>query len=560
MSLRQPIGSTSRSLSSRASLVLLAAAAVASCTARQDPARARPGPAATSSRAALFSPTRRIAISINHALAVTPDGAVLAWGTNDHGQLGTGDRDSRWFPQPVAGLGSVVSVAAGENHSLALRSDGTVHAWGSNEDGQLGTGNIATHGRPVRVPGIADVVSVRALGRRSFALRRDGTVWSWPDRDGKALPARLPGLTDIRLIDTDDSVGGSGGRGLALRADGTVWSLDMDAPPVRVPGLGDIVDLSVGFSYSLAVGRDGRVWIWGRVFPRCPGNAGLGAGPRWSSARPIAVPGLPAIRSVEAAVDGPLFVARDGSVRAWRSVTCLTEQSAGKVAPEKPPFELVAVPGIEDAVEIAASRFGLAVRRDGTVSILGWPQLGDPRDGDGRPGYGAILWKGEADLDGDGSVESISLVARSPRIFEANDGSDGGECERCVAELRVGRKRADIRVLTRQTPGGNPISVEIVDIDPHTPRKELVVREAGPSPYDERAAVFRVAIYTGKQLRVHELPSEFDGGTLEPTEDGRFVIEYAWCGEIARLHYRLVGTDIQLSHRTTTITGRSCSG
>ena len=54
-----------------------------------------------------------------HALGLSEDGRVFAWGTNDFGQTNV----------PL-GLSNVIAVAAGAEHSLALKEDGTVIAWG----------------------------------------------------------------------------------------------------------------------------------------------------------------------------------------------------------------------------------------------------------------------------------------------------------------------------------------------------------------------------------------------------------------------------------------------
>ena len=50
----------------------------------------------------------------------------------------------------VAGLSNVVEIAAGWDHSVARRGDGSVVAWGSNDTGQVGDGTLAAS-RPQRV-------------------------------------------------------------------------------------------------------------------------------------------------------------------------------------------------------------------------------------------------------------------------------------------------------------------------------------------------------------------------------------------------------------------------
>ncbi|MBK1644591.1 hypothetical protein CKO25_08000 [Thiocapsa imhoffii] len=79
-----------------------------------------------------------------HSLALTRQGALWAWGSNQHGELGDGSVTHR--PGPVSILDRVVAMAAGTNHSLAIRDDGSLWSWGNNEEGQLGDGTQS--GRP----------------------------------------------------------------------------------------------------------------------------------------------------------------------------------------------------------------------------------------------------------------------------------------------------------------------------------------------------------------------------------------------------------------------------
>jgi alpha-tubulin suppressor-like RCC1 family protein len=89
---------------------------------------------------------RSMAAGGDHALALTTTGKLFAWGANGSGQLGNGrvnsaaDRPVRVrLPAAV----KVTAIAAGLNHSLALTSTGRILAWGDNSVGELGTGSSA---------------------------------------------------------------------------------------------------------------------------------------------------------------------------------------------------------------------------------------------------------------------------------------------------------------------------------------------------------------------------------------------------------------------------------
>ena len=120
-----------------------------------------------------------------HTLALTADGQVYAWGRNTYGQLGNGQfgwEAKEAKPVRVTGLDNIVAIAAGWDHSLALSRSGAVYAWGSRAHGQLGDG-VRETGRPIAapqpVPGLTDIIAISGGGQHSLALRKDGTLFAW---------------------------------------------------------------------------------------------------------------------------------------------------------------------------------------------------------------------------------------------------------------------------------------------------------------------------------------------------------------------------------------------
>lgn len=77
-----------------------------------------------------------------HSLALTTTGSMLAWGSNDVGQLGWGKlaRSSVPIKVKLPNHTNVVAVAAGTSSGLALTSTGSVLAWGDNQTGTLDDG------------------------------------------------------------------------------------------------------------------------------------------------------------------------------------------------------------------------------------------------------------------------------------------------------------------------------------------------------------------------------------------------------------------------------------
>jgi alpha-tubulin suppressor-like RCC1 family protein len=131
-----------------------------------------------------------IAASNEHSLALLANGTVVAWGTNNQGQLGNGTETSSDVPVAVNGLSGVKAISADQNDSLALLGNGTVKAWGINADGQLGDGTstgpetcgevkLACSKKPVEVSGLSGVTSIAAGGAHNLALLENGAVLAW---------------------------------------------------------------------------------------------------------------------------------------------------------------------------------------------------------------------------------------------------------------------------------------------------------------------------------------------------------------------------------------------
>jgi len=167
-----------------------------------------------------------------HSLALTSDGRVLAWGDNSSGQLGDGTRAGRSTPVAVllpAGA-RVTAVSAGIDHSLALTSDGRVLAWGNSGFGQLGDGTTASSSTPVAVDLPADtrVTAVSAGGLHSLALTSDGRVLAWGDNasgqlgDSMTTEHLAPVAVHLPAGIQVTAVSAGGFHALALTSDGRV--------------------------------------------------------------------------------------------------------------------------------------------------------------------------------------------------------------------------------------------------------------------------------------------------------------------------------------------------
>jgi hypothetical protein len=128
-------------------------------------------------------------------------GSLLAWGRNEKGQLGDRTSTNRQTPALVHldGIGGDVSmVAAGAAHSLAITGNGSLYTWGSNEFGQLGrvtNGGFQSTPQTVNSFGAVRLKMASAGDRHSVVLGVDGSVWCWGQLTGQViLEPTLPGL------------------------------------------------------------------------------------------------------------------------------------------------------------------------------------------------------------------------------------------------------------------------------------------------------------------------------------------------------------------------------
>jgi hypothetical protein len=152
-----------------------------------------------------------------HGLAIRADMALLAWGSNDFGQLGNGTGGyglQRNSAVPVSGLRDVVGTAAGGSHSVALQADGSVFAWGFNSFGQLGDGTQVNRFLPLLVP--------------NLTLANNQALLDDPDQDGLSTLAEASLGTDPMNADTN-------GDGIP---DGAAFSLGISATNLDVDGDG----------------------------------------------------------------------------------------------------------------------------------------------------------------------------------------------------------------------------------------------------------------------------------------------------------------------------------
>lgn len=159
-----------------------------------------------------------IQIGANHICAIV-SGDVQCWGDNAEGQLGDGTGVASATPVNVVGLppaDAPVELATTGSHTCVRLDSGAVGCWGRNGDGQLGDGTTVNRLSPVVVTGFngtpgnkARDISVGSAyscaNKTNFTVEcwgsdADGHLGNGPGQTDSAVPAAVPGLTDVIFI------------------------------------------------------------------------------------------------------------------------------------------------------------------------------------------------------------------------------------------------------------------------------------------------------------------------------------------------------------------------
>jgi alpha-tubulin suppressor-like RCC1 family protein len=128
-----------------------------------------------------------IAVGTDTCLAQTSDNFILGWGTNLYGTIGDGSNTARVTPYLTskgAISGRVISrLLVGNYHAVALTTDSKVYAWGLNTNGQLGDGTVVNRYFALLVTqtliGSKRVTDIAVGGSFTMVLMSDNTLYSW---------------------------------------------------------------------------------------------------------------------------------------------------------------------------------------------------------------------------------------------------------------------------------------------------------------------------------------------------------------------------------------------
>ncbi|XP_043262293.1 probable E3 ubiquitin-protein ligase HERC4 [Colletes gigas] len=128
---------------------------------------------------------KKAACGEHHTVVVNEWGQLFSWGFNGESQLGLYPKNIiECTPCMVKALGTsvIVQIACGAKHTLALTNNGELYSWGSNNKGQLGLdSHIITRIKPKLVSSLVGVpIAFIACGwYHSIAISKSGAIFGW---------------------------------------------------------------------------------------------------------------------------------------------------------------------------------------------------------------------------------------------------------------------------------------------------------------------------------------------------------------------------------------------
>jgi alpha-tubulin suppressor-like RCC1 family protein len=273
-----------------------------------------PGPVTGLAGIGFLKNIKAIAAGDDFSLALLKSGIVVGWGRNDSGQLGRGTTDSNLNDVPVAvhTITNAVTLAAMGDHAMALTSDGRVFAWGYNYYGETGDGTFINNTPvPTQVRSLPPIKAIATGYYHDLALGTNGIVYAWgygyygelgnntppvynctTCYNSYAIPTQVANLTGVKAIAAGYY------HSLAIKTDGTVWAWGYNSSgqlgigpnssfysynaPVQVVGTGgtgttlqNAAAIAAGWNHSLVVLTDGSVVAFGDNGYGDLGNASL---------------------------------------------------------------------------------------------------------------------------------------------------------------------------------------------------------------------------------------------------------------------------------------------
>lgn len=220
----------------------------------------------------------KVSVGNRYSLALDRNGIVWFWGFNSKGQLEDEGEDAVKQPTIYKQLNGIEikDIETGDFHSLALSTNGDVYSWGSNENGQLGDGTITNKYFPMKVPGLTGVRYINAKGSTSSCITENGSALFWgessyPTSRNVVVPEAVQGISipltieannnNIVELSKDGYVHTSGSNKYGQLGNGSYIDRSYFS---LISGVSKVKKISTSSFNTFMIGEDGYIYALGR--------------------------------------------------------------------------------------------------------------------------------------------------------------------------------------------------------------------------------------------------------------------------------------------------------
>jgi len=230
----------------------------------------------------------------DHTLAISREGKVFAFGSNEYGQLGLGDNSSANMYSPVQipyfTQTRAIKVLAGYNHSFVWTDDGVIHGFGRNDQSQLAMQSMVPQIKTPQKVNWGFPIAMLATGNtHSFAIDTKNQLWGvgyiTKDFDYGQVPTLIhtfsesvvslvSGVFHCLVLTASNklyAMGQNGYKQVGLNVQGSVKNL---AQITSLPLNGSrILSVAAGYHHSVVLTENNKLITWGA---QSHGQLGLG--------------------------------------------------------------------------------------------------------------------------------------------------------------------------------------------------------------------------------------------------------------------------------------------
>ena len=215
------------------------------------------------------------------SVCVDDEGFIWSFGSNDYGQLGTGNTTNFNVPQKILDIPPVISVFCGSDHTLIITNDDNLWSCGRNDSGQLCHGDAEDRSNPQKTS-FSNISNISAGNHHSLFQNNRGEIFACGNNQKgqcglghfdhpQITPSLIPnapsnivqfvcGCHESLFLDSDGNVfsvgyNAHGQLGLGHRKNQNVLNKILNIPPIKI--------ISCVNTSCYLIDFEGNLWSFG---------------------------------------------------------------------------------------------------------------------------------------------------------------------------------------------------------------------------------------------------------------------------------------------------------